>query len=52
MEELLKVLKRRVERLEEEVKLNAPVIILMNEIHLINKACDDIARLLEEKVEG
>lgn len=50
MEELLKLLNRRVERLNEEVNLKAPVIVLMNEIHLINKACDDIVRLLEESI--
>lgn len=51
MEELLKVLNRRVERLNEFAKLGAPVIVMMNEITLINKSCDDIARLLEKPVD-
>ncbi len=43
--ELLDILKRRMERLNKEIKDSTPEIIIKNELRLIKDACD---KLLEK----
>lgn len=48
--ELLNILKRRVERLSEEFKLNAPKIVIKTELRLIKDACDRLLLNFEENL--
>ena len=48
MNELLEKLNRRVERLNKEIELKAPFIVIMQEINLIYKVCDEIASAVDE----
>lgn len=43
-EKILALLNRRVERLNDMMKENAPGIIIWNELQLIKKACDEIEK--------
>ena len=45
--EELKVLNRRVERLNDEIKLKAPKVIINNELNLILDACSKLKVLNE-----
>ena len=50
--EALKLLNRRIERLNEEIKVNAPTIIIKYELKLIQEAIDKLVEvygLPEEK---
>ena len=49
MEELLYRLDRRYQRLQAELEIKAPTLIIKNEIRLIKDACDQILKYLEEK---
>jgi hypothetical protein len=47
METLLRQLNRRVERLNEEIEMKAPKVVIRNELGLISKACIGIAEKLD-----
>lgn len=46
--ELLDILKRRMERLNKEIKDKAPEIIIKNELRLIKDACDKLLEKFDE----
>ena len=51
MEKTLYVLVRRVKRLIEEIEIDAPQIIIKNEIALVKNAINDIESLYSKKDE-
>lgn len=46
-DEKISLLKRRFERLLEEIKLDAPAIVIKTELKLIIKSCEEIGLVLE-----
>lgn len=49
MNELIKKLEVRVERFKKLQEANAPQLVLINELGLIKKACDELAKELEKE---
>lgn len=48
MKNLVSTLNRRVERFNEEVNIQAPSLVTLNELRLIAKACDDLSKLIQD----
>ncbi len=49
MNELIKKLEVRVERFKELQEKNAPQLVLINELGMIKKACDELANELQKE---
>ena len=47
VKELFKMLNRRIQRLQEEININAPKLIIKTELLLIKDACDKLLKKFE-----
>lgn len=50
IKELLTILNRRTERLQEELELEAPKLVIKTELRLIKDACDKLLEKFDKKL--